>query len=170
MATLQSQLEDSQEVLCLLQAQRAELQAQVCPPLLSAPLIQVSRACTGEHSCIYRCEFYRLNTPVSSALRATNSIPSGVASSPLPGTPSCPEWKSPGPMGAVGPTNSWSLEIPRRPPLSRCPSPTEGKLSPLLHNRSVLPSLTLFLKIRNGHMLGFLPYARMNLCFLFLFS
>ena len=51
-AALQSQLEDGQEVLCLLQAQRAELQAQVCPPLLSAPLIQVSRACRGVHSCI----------------------------------------------------------------------------------------------------------------------
>lgn len=39
-ATLQSQLEDSREVLCLLQAQKVELQAQVGSRLLLVCLMQ----------------------------------------------------------------------------------------------------------------------------------
>lgn len=67
-AALRNQLEEGREAVTHLQAQKAELQAQVCSTCLSgssARLIEVVHEGIG----IQFCDFYKLNTPVCPARR-----------------------------------------------------------------------------------------------------
>lgn len=109
---------------------------------------------------------HRLNTPVCPLLSAKNNTLSRMTSFPalrwIEGFPRMQTRKVLGKL-TVGRTNSWAL---RGSP--RILSPTKGKGVCIIY--AFLSSLNLFLKIRNGCMLGFLSYTSSNLYFLFLYS
>lgn len=179
-AALQRQLEEGQAVLSVLQAQRAELQAQVGPEY-SCPLLPVGHSATCvnrglQYSLSVRCvqKSAHVSSPVILTdsthlfplLRAKNNTLSRMTSFPaLRGTEGFPRMQTRKVLGkqTVGRPNSWPLRGS-----SRILSPTKGKGVCIIY--AFLSSLNLFLKIRNGCMLGFLSYTSSNLCFLFLYS
>lgn len=72
-AALRSQLEEGKEALTHLQAQKAELQTQVCSTLpsgASTHFIEVEHVGIGIHFC----DCYRLNTPVCPALSHSEQV------------------------------------------------------------------------------------------------